>query len=620
MAEDLAKLVVRLEAETARYQKQLDKANKKTERFAQKTKKSLDVVKAAFGAFAIGATLRSITRATAKQEQALAQLDQGLKSTGNAAGFAKEELVGFAEELQKATTFGDEDIINAQANLLTFTNIAGEQFKRTTEAALNLSVRVGQDLKSSVIQLGKALNDPVANLGALSRSGIQFSKDQKEVIKALAESGRLAEAQTIILDELEKQYGGSARAARDTFGGAIEGLQNAFGDLLESKGGLNDAKESIEDFTKVLQDPRTVEGANRITQALVNLVAVIAKGAAEFANFSKFLGEFIAKAAGPAGLDDITDRIAAIKQELEIRSEGGFFDQLNRQIGFVGDSVEELQAELKRLEGTRDFLLDLEDGAPPPPAPSGAPPAPPGPSPGAFPGTFGTTPSAVQSDIDKVRQSLKAQEELVLESYEKRREIILSSTELTGEERNELLRKNEMQAADDLLQEVSVTAEKMGEEIDKIADDSEPVIDKFFGEDAIAFLFADFDNIERRFKELLARMAAEAIAKNIVSLFTGSAGGGIGSFFSGLFGGARAMGGPVSANTAYLVGERGPELFMPSTSGAIVPNSEMTTSSDIQINNFIGEAEVASMMSSPAGKRAILNVVKSEQRTIQALV
>jgi phage-related protein len=41
---------------------------------------------------------------------------------------------------------------------------------------------------------------------------------------------------------------------------------------------------------------------------------------------------------------------------------------------------------------------------------------------------------------------------------------------------------------------------------------------------------------------------------------------------SGLFGGGRAMGGPVSAGTTYLVGENGPELFTSSTSGTIIPN------------------------------------------------
>jgi len=48
----------------------------------------------------------------------------------------------------------------------------------------------------------------------------------------------------------------------------------------------------------------------------------------------------------------------------------------------------------------------------------------------------------------------------------------------------------------------------------------------------------------------------------------------IGGMLSGLnpFGGGRADGGPVSAGTPYIVGERGPELFVPNSSGAIVPN------------------------------------------------
>jgi hypothetical protein len=50
---------------------------------------------------------------------------------------------------------------------------------------------------------------------------------------------------------------------------------------------------------------------------------------------------------------------------------------------------------------------------------------------------------------------------------------------------------------------------------------------------------------------------------------------GLSEVVSGIFGGARATGGPVSAGKSYLVGERGPELFMPSGSGSIIPNSAM---------------------------------------------
>ncbi len=54
----------------------------------------------------------------------------------------------------------------------------------------------------------------------------------------------------------------------------------------------------------------------------------------------------------------------------------------------------------------------------------------------------------------------------------------------------------------------------------------------------------------------------------------GIGGGGVFGLLGGLFnfGGARAAGGPVSAGSAYLVGEKGPELFVPGISGAIIPN------------------------------------------------
>ena len=57
-------------------------------------------------------------------------------------------------------------------------------------------------------------------------------------------------------------------------------------------------------------------------------------------------------------------------------------------------------------------------------------------------------------------------------------------------------------------------------------------------------------------------------------MFGGKGGGILSSIFSGIAG-ARANGGPVSGGSSYLVGERGPELFTPSVSGAIVPNNKM---------------------------------------------
>ena len=169
----------------------------------------------------------------------VAQVEQGLKSTGAQVGYTSEQLQKMAADLQEKTLFGDEEILSsATAQLLTFTNIAGNQFARTQQAALDLSTRLDGDLKSASIQLGKALNDPIANLSALSRSGIQFSAEQKETIKTLAETNRLADAQTIILDELEKQYGGSAEAAAAAGTGGLKQLQNTLSDLQEEFGAL----------------------------------------------------------------------------------------------------------------------------------------------------------------------------------------------------------------------------------------------------------------------------------------------------------------------------------------------------------------------------------------------
>lgn len=171
------------------------------------------------------------------QAKAEAKVQQAIKSTSMAAGLSFEQLKTYASELQNETLFGDEEILNnATAQLLTFTNIAGENFKRTQAVALDLSTVLDGDLKSASIQLGKALNDPVKNLSALSRSGIQFSEEQREVINTLAKTNRLAEAQGVILDELERQYGGQAKAAAKVGTGALKQLQNSWGDFMEQIG------------------------------------------------------------------------------------------------------------------------------------------------------------------------------------------------------------------------------------------------------------------------------------------------------------------------------------------------------------------------------------------------
>lgn len=171
------------------------------------------------------------------QDKAIAQVNQGLQSTGRYTDELSKKLQAQASVLQENSLFGDEDILqNSTAQILSFTNISVDKIGRVNQVVADLSTRLKVDLKSSAIQLSKALNDPIANLSALSRSGIQFSVDQKAMIKSLVETNRLAEAQNIILTELETQYGGSAKAAAEAGTGWLKQLSNSIGDLTEDFG------------------------------------------------------------------------------------------------------------------------------------------------------------------------------------------------------------------------------------------------------------------------------------------------------------------------------------------------------------------------------------------------
>lgn len=167
-----------------------------------------------------------------------AQLQAAIKSTGGAAGRSLEELQTQAEDLAKITLFGDDTTKGAQALLLTFKNVKTEIFDQAIPLAQDLSTAFGQDLNASAIQLGKALDNPIQGVTALRRVGVSFSEDQQKMIQSLVETGRVADAQKLILKELESQVGGSARAAAEAGLGPYQLLQNRLGEIQESVGGL----------------------------------------------------------------------------------------------------------------------------------------------------------------------------------------------------------------------------------------------------------------------------------------------------------------------------------------------------------------------------------------------
>lgn len=172
-----------------------------------------------------------------QQVKAEAAVSQAILSTGGAANRTLDDLKGLASGLQGVTTFGDEDILrNVTAPLLTFTKVQDEVFDRAQANVLDMATMLKTDLKSASILVGKALNDPVKGVSALSDSGVQFTESQKKVIKSLVETGDAAGAQVLILKELETQFKGQAAAAANSPLGLVDQLRGSIGDLQEDIG------------------------------------------------------------------------------------------------------------------------------------------------------------------------------------------------------------------------------------------------------------------------------------------------------------------------------------------------------------------------------------------------
>lgn len=144
-----------------------------------------------------------------------------IKSTGGVAGVSAKQVSDYANALSNKIGVDDEAIQSSQNLLLTFTNVrngvgkGNDIFNRATTTIQDMSAALGQDGKSSAIQLGKALNDPIKGITALSRVGVSFTKKQKDQIKTMVESGDTLGAQKVILGELNREFGGAAEAATD---------------------------------------------------------------------------------------------------------------------------------------------------------------------------------------------------------------------------------------------------------------------------------------------------------------------------------------------------------------------------------------------------------------------
>jgi phage-related protein len=251
-----------------------------------------------FGAFAVKGIAVAEEAATAQ-----ARLDQVAKSMGFVGGAyagATDRLKSYASELSKQIAIEDNTILAVQAKLATFKQIGstmnetGGAMDRATKAAFDLAATGFGSAESNAVQLGKALQDPIKGISALSRAGVTFTEQEKAKIKTLVESGKAAEAQEMILKALETQVGGVAAATAN----ASDKMKVGFKELQEQVGTallplFNKMVDTLlpimEDLAEPLAEIASVVGG-ALSEAFDAIAPVIPMIAENFAKVAGIVG------------------------------------------------------------------------------------------------------------------------------------------------------------------------------------------------------------------------------------------------------------------------------------------------------------------------------------------
>lgn len=559
---------------------------------------------AGIGALAagIGASVKEAMAA----EEVQAQLGAVLKSTGGKAGVSAEMANELATALQGVTRFSDETVLSGENMLLTFTNVGKDVFPMATETMLDMSQALGQDVKNSAIQLGKALNDPIQGVTALRRVGVQFTDAQQEEITALVESGNLLGAQKMILKELQTEFGGAAKAAGETFAGKMDILQNKVSDIMETIGGafLPLLTEAAGGLADLLARPEIQAGIQNLAEGFANIARDVAgfvgglgnlnlgealaglfgggAGMAEGINSalggivenvktkigeiiaaiqSGNIGEALATALLPVGVD--TGGLAAVFNNVISTVQSAFGGLMSWITGTLAPALSESFAQIAEAAGPAlgefgNFLNTIVL-----------------PALQQFADFIGPVIGAGLAALGDfiVSQLIPAFTQFVVWVFSQGLPAFGALANQIGGAINQAIA-----GLIGLWRDLNVAVQNTVAFIQGVAKSLEEVATVIRGAVGPAILWL-IDNIIKPLAQAIAGILVkihellEAL-RNVGSAVAGLPGG-IGGAVNNAFGGGQASGGPVSADRTYLIGERGPELFSPMRSGYIIPNHEL---------------------------------------------
>jgi hypothetical protein len=245
----------------------------------------------------------------------------------------------------------------------------------------------------------------------------------------------------------------------------------------------------------------------------------------------------------------------------------------------------------------------------------------------ALQGATGTQIAFAQSLIGSIEDQRKLQE-LMREG-----ESVYSATRTPAEALNiEILRLNDLLDAgaiswdtyaraifdaQDRFDSMRETAVEAQEEMSQFAIQAARNMQSAFAD----FLFDPFKSSLRdmasNFARTIHRMVSELLAQQLLLSFFNAMNPAAG-LGTALFGGARASGGPVSPAKAYMVGEKGPELFVPNTAGKIMPNGGGGHGADHQRDR--PEHHRGLHQRPASGEQTIVNVLQRNAGSIRQIL
>ena len=516
-----------------------------------------------------GLAFAKFVKNTMQTQTQLLKLEGILKATGNAAGLSLTQIEDLSREIGIATLASTGKVRDAAGILLTFKSIAGDVFADTLRLSQDLAEVGFGDLKTGATQLGKALEDPITGLGALRRVGVSFTDQQKEQIKVLTMTGRKVEAQRLILKALDEQVGGAGVKAAGGLAGALDslgenfdllfeqtkfgtslmklfafvinGVADGLGRLKTDAGGLKTIKQVNEELekyqTKLREDNDISFGFNGIIPTIK--LGENAKIIDELKERLKELKFELNRTNAPSHIGKQTKEQVKeehILQNLREEAVKKFTIDSNRQVALLGKTARE-QAKLNAVAKLSDDLYKK----------------------------LGSTGELSQKEVE---EQVKKGTEALEEQIDKQHVQIDLQTQLdkvattvggtfasVGDKIADAMARGKLHTLDftSILQEIVVELQKM----------------------IIKVML--LDEIQRKIEERIkgssrgGGVSLGGILKTVGGIFTGGSGT---TSVPGHIGPGAAGGGTVQPNTPTLVGERGPELFVPSGAGSIKNNSD----------------------------------------------